>query len=199
MNKILLKGKVYTQPQITHTNHGENFLEFALEVKRKSEVSDMLPITISERLIKCSEGDFVEIVGEIRTFNKIENEKSRLIITVFAKEVRNLECEEYANEVNIQGFICKPVICRTTPLSDRKIADVLLAVNGRNNRVAYIPSIAWNRDAQFASELPIGTEINVSGKLQSRNYEKLLENGEVETRTAIELCIKNLSKIEKGE
>lgn len=197
-NFIKLKGIVHTQPKFSHTTHGENFLEFTLEVKRKSEVSDLLPITISERLIKCNQGEFLEILGEVRTFNKFENEKSRLIITVFAKEVRVLECEEYENSVELNGFICKPVTSRTTPLSDRKIADVLIAVNGRNNRVAYIPSIAWNKDSVWLAEQPVGTELNIAGRLQSRNYQKNFD-GQIEERTAIELCIKSVNKIEKGE
>lgn len=206
-NFIKLKGRLNLENAKTFTSYGEQFVEYKLEVARNSGVTDILPI-VSKNNIGISHNKFVEIIGELRTRNELQDGKNRLIITVFAKEVRLLEGEEYANEVELQGFICKPPILRELPNDENKtyneekpkrlICDMLLAVNNKYGRSYYIPTISFNRDATFVSTLLVGTEISVSGKLQSRNYQKNID-GQIEERTVIELCIKNLSNIEKGE
>lgn len=131
-----------------------------------------------------------------------------MIITVFVKEVRALECEEYENSVELQGFLCRQPILRELPNDENKtyneekpkrlICDMLLAVNSKYNKAYYIPTIAFGRDSKWIAEQAVGTEISICGRLQSRAYQKNID-GQIEERIAIELCIKNLNKIEKGE
>ena len=210
-NHLVLVGKVTSDKKFSHEIYGESFYIFDLEVARLSGNSDIIPITISERLILEKEleiGDKVAIEGQFRSYNSYENEKNRLILTVFAKDV--IEVEEkpedednemvkkdmVTNEVVLIGYICKKPIYRQTPFG-REISDILLAVNRAYNKSDYIPCIAWGRNARFCQNLEVGSQVKVVGRVQSRTYEKKHEDGTVETRVAYEVSIGSLEVIEE--
>ena len=212
-NYLTLVGKVTGEKKFSHEIYGESFYVFNLEIPRLSGNSDIIPITVSERLIKedtLTEGKKLLIKGQFRSYNSYENEKNRLILTVFAKDIveveENDEEEEnemvrkdtITNEVVLVGYICKKPIYRQTPFG-REISDLLLAVNRAYNKSDYIPCIAWGRNARFCQNLEVGTEVKVVGRVQSRNYEKKHEDGTVETRVAYEVSIGSLEVIEEKD
>ena len=210
-NYLTLVGKVTGEKRFSHEIYGESFYLFNLSIPRLSGNSDIIPITISERLIKedtLQEGKKLVIKGQFRSYNSYQNEKNRLILTVFAKdivEVNETENEEendiarkdiITNEVVLIGYICKKPIYRQTPFG-REIADVLLAVNRSYNKSDYIPCIAWGRNARFCQNLEVGSQVKVVGRVQSRSYEKKYEDGTSETRVAYEVSIGSLEVIEE--
>ena len=203
-NYILLVGQVTSEKRFSHEIYGESFYNFDLEIPRLSGISDIIPITISERLIAnfdLSIGKKVVIEGQFRSYNTYEDSRSRLILTVFVKEIREKgEDEEIKvpNEVQLIGHICRKPIYRKTPFG-REIADILVAVNRAYNKSDYIPCITWGRNARFCEDMPIGTELKLVGRVQSRPYEKKHEDGTVETRTAYEVSISSLEFVNKEE
>ena len=207
-NHIILVGKVTREKTFSHEIYGESFYTFNVEVPRLSQNSDIIPITVSERLITdfdLSIGKEIVIDGQFRSYNTYENERSRLVLTVFAKEIsEKVEVEEedekdsISNEVTLIGYICKKPIYRKTPFG-REIADVLLAVNRAYNKSDYIPCIAWGRNARFCENLAVGTAVKVVGRVQSRAYEKKYEDGTVETRIAYEVSVGSMEVIEKKD
>ena len=200
-NVAIVVGKISKFPIITHQIEGENFYDFEVEVERLSKAKDIIPVTISERSIDVNDfklGDRVKLIGQYRSHNKNIEEKNKLILHFFAKEIEKTELQD-KNDVRLTGFICKTPVFRTTPFN-REICDVLLAVNRPNNhRSDYIPCILWGRNARFVSNLPIGSKIEVSGRIQSRQYTKKLENEEVEERTAYEVSCNMVALMEKGK
>ena len=197
-NIAKVAGRVFTQPKSTHMIEGEAFYEFILEVKRLSSVYDYIPVTISERVLQgCPEimqGDEIGILGEFRSYNKLENEKSKLILNVFARDVYlgdEVELLGESNSVKITGYICKQPVYRTTPFK-REICDVLLAVNRRNGKSDYLPCIFWGRNAKFMEAQEIGVKVQIDGRIQSRVYTKKLEDGSSEERTAYEISVSTL-------
>ena len=205
-NHLVLVGKIVSDKSYSHEIYGEKFYVFNLEVVRLSSTVDIIPITVSERLLTgmdLSIGKKVTVEGQFRSYNNYENEKNRLILTVFAKEItETLEVEEdkeeVTNEVTLVGYICKKPIYRQTPFG-REIADVLLAVNRAYNKSDYIPSIAWGRNARFCQNIEVGTEVKITGRIQSRTYEKKHEDGSSETRVAYEVSIASMEIVEKDE
>ena len=202
-NYIAIMGKIETDPVFSHEVYGEGFYTFNVSVDRLSEAYDILPITISERLIDLNSleiGADLTINGQIRSYNSFDSEegRNRLILTVFSKNIimdSTLHEEfENPNEVILNGYICKPPIFRTTPFG-REIADVLLAVNRSYNKSDYIPCIAWGRNAKFVSNLEVGENIKVHGRMQSRGYQKKLENGEILEKTAYEVSINKIEEL----
>ena len=197
-NNLVLIGKIVSEKNYSHEIYGEKFYIFNLEVQRLSSTTDIIPITISERLITNFDltiGKQVEIEGQFRSYNNYENERNRLVLTVFAKEIKEINEEEpeekVTNEVILVGYVCKKPIYRQTPFG-REIADILLAVNRAYNKSDYIPCIAWGRNARFCENIEVGTEVRISGRVQSRNYEKKHEDGTVETRVAYEVSIASM-------
>ena len=207
-NHLVLVGKVTSDKKFSHEIYGESFYIFDLEVARLSGNSDIIPITISERLILEKEleiGDKVAIEGQFRSYNSYENEKNRLILTVFAKDIKYLSeedeensTEKVSNEVTLIGYICKKPIYRQTPFG-REISDILLAVNRAYNKSDYIPAIAWGRNARFCQNIEVGTKVKITGRVQSRNYEKKFEDGTTQTRTAYEVSISSLEIVNEDE
>ena len=204
-NHLTLKGKVVTEKKVSHEIYGETFYIFNLEVVRLSTSTDIIPITVSERLITDLEltiGKEVYVEGQFRSYNNYENEKNKLILTVFAKEIRETseeDAEASSNEVELVGYVCKKPIYRQTPFG-REIADVLLAVNRAYNKSDYIPCIAWGRNARFCQNIEVGTEVNLIGRVQSRTYEKKFEDGTTETRIAYEVSVSSMEiLVEKEE
>ncbi len=202
-NQIKLIGTIVSDKSFSHEVYGEGFYSFDLEVPRLSDTSDVIPVIVSERLIAGFDfhiGQKVVIDGQYRSYNNMENEKNKLVLTVFVKEIR-LQTEEDANansnEIILNGFICKKPIYRTTPFG-REIADVLLAVNRAYNKSDYIPCIAWGRNARFCQSLEVGKSVKVWGRIQSRQYEKKLDNGNSEIRRAYEVSVSKM-ELDKAE
>ena len=196
-NLIKLAGTVVSEKTFSHEVYGEGFYSFDLEVPRLSENFDIIPVTVSERLlagIDFKMGQKVVIDGQFRSYNNYENEKNKLVLTVFVKEIRE-QTEEDANvnpnEIMLNGFICKKPIYRTTPFG-REIADILLAVNRAYNKSDYIPCIAWGRNARYCQNLGIGENVKIWGRIQSRQYEKKFEDGTSEIRRAYEVSISKM-------
>lgn len=203
-NKIELCGVIASVPKLNHQIYGENFYGFCLSCSRKSTEKDMLPIIVSDRLVEIKDlqvGEKILVKGQVRTFNKhISDDKRKLLIMVFARDVREVEEEsesapEFNNNVKLSGYICKPPVYRVTP-KGREIADVLIAVNRMYGKADYIPCITWGRNARYAGDIDVGTRIDVEGRLQSREYTKKLDDGTEEIRTAYEISV---SRIEESE
>lgn len=200
-NEVRVLGKIETPLQFSHEVYGEGFYSFVLNVKRLSDISDFILITVSERLlsgISMEIGNYVEINGQFRSYNNYNNKERKLILTVFAKDLIPIPLEEASKNLNyifLNGFICKPPAYRTTPFG-REITDLLLAVNRQYNKSDYIPCIAWGRNARFASELTVGSHIKIWGRVQSREYQKKISEEELINKTAYEISI---SKMEEGE
>ena len=205
-NHITLVGKVTSEKRFSHEIYGEKFYMFDLSIPRLSGNADNIPITISERLLTENElpiDSKISVQGQFRSYNCYQGEKNRLILTVFAKEVEFMENQEEeipvgkditTNEVVLDGYICKKPIYRKTPFG-REIADILLAVNRSYNKSDYIPCIAWGRNAKFCETVPVGAEIRIIGRVQSREYEKKHEDGTVEPRVAYEVSIASLELV----
>ena len=193
-NNVYLCGTVSTPPKYSHELYGEGFYEFSLCVLRLSGQSDYIPVTVSERLmsgVDLSEGAEVALNGQFRSYNKIENAKSKLMLTVFVRDFVAAEEGKNPNTAELLGYICKPPVYRTTPFN-REICDVLLAVNRAYNKSDYIPCIAWGRNARFVRDIEVGQKIFVTGRIQSREYTKKLSETESEVRVAYELSIGKL-------
>ena len=203
-NYLVLIGKIISDKTFSHEIYGESFYIFNLEVPRLSGNEDIIPITISERLIANFDltiGRKVVIEGQFRSYNSYENERNRLVLTVFAKDIidyKEEQEENVSNEVVLNGYVCKKPIYRKTPFG-REISDILLAVNRAYNKSDYIPCIAWGRNARFCENMEVGTEVKVVGRVQSRTYEKKFEDGRTEQRVAYEVSIGSLEVIDKDE
>lgn len=197
-NNVELWGKVVTNPVYSHTVIDEKFYEFNLEVPRLSESSDVIPITISEKLFKKDElveNSIISLNGQFRSYNKLLDGKSKLMLTVFVRELTEVDTSKNPNLITLKGFLCKEPIFRTTPFK-REITDILLAVNRAYNKSDYIPCIAWGRNAKFVKDLPVGTKLNLEGRIQSREYQKKLSDEEVVNKTAYEISISKVNIIE---
>ena len=209
-NHIILVGKVTSEKSFSHEIYGEKFYIFNLNVPRLSGSDDVIPITISERLMP--NGDLalnskIVIEGQFRSYNNYTDGKNKLVLTVFAKDLKFLEDQEaeiearkdfVSNEVTLIGYICKKPIYRQTPFG-REIADILLAVNRAYSKSDYIPCIAWGRTARFCENMEVGTEIKLVGRVQSRKYEKKYEDGTAEEKTAYEVSVSSLEVVNKED
>ena len=209
-NYLTLVGEVTGEKRFSHEIYGEKFYFFDLSIKRLSGNADIIPITVSERIVNdemLAIGKELLIKGQFRSYNSYENERNRLILTVFAKDIIEVEEPEESemakkdmitNEVVLVGYVCKKPIYRQTPFG-REIADLLLAVNRAYNKSDYIPSIAWGRNARFCQNLEVGTQVKIIGRVQSRTYEKKFEDGTSETKVAYEVSIGSLEVINSEE
>ena len=211
-NYLTLVGEVTGEKRFSHEIYGERFYIFDLVIPRLSGNADIIPVTVSERLITeemLIPGKKLMVKGQFRSYNSYENEKNKLILTVFAKDiVEVVENKEEENEMSLKdtitnqvvviGYICKKPIYRQTPFG-REIADLLLAVNRAYNKSDYIPTIAWGRNARFCQNLEVGTQVKIVGRVQSRQYEKKFEDGTSEMRVAYEVSIGSLEIINEEE
>ncbi len=200
-NKVYVSGEIVSDSTFSHEVYGEGFYEFFVKVMRLSGQADILPITVSERLIAGGElqkGKYISAIGQFRSYNKIENGKSRLMLTVFVRELVDKDPDRNPNNVLLSGYICKPPVYRTTPFN-REIADVLVAVNRAYNKSDYIPCIAWGRNARFVKSLAVGDRIAVSGRIQSREYQKKLSETESKTMVAYEVSVSKLAAFDERE
>lgn len=193
-NKVIISGTILQEMKLNYEKLGEKFFEYMVQVERLSGAYDILPIMISERLIvnrDMTTGDEINIIGQLRSYNRIVDGKSKLILMIFAQAFLE-EKPKNPNEIFLNGYICKPTNYRTTPLN-REIADLLIAVNRDYKKSDYVPCIAWGRNARFVKEIKVGDKISLCGRIQSREYQKKLSETETKTMTAYEVSISSLS------
>jgi len=200
-NQATIIGTVEDELAFSHQVYGEKFYIFTLKVPRLSGTHDLIKVLASERLLddcSCSRGDFIEIDGQFRSYNSSDSATNRLILTVFAKDIRPADESESKNPnaLFLDGFICKEPIYRTTPFG-REITDMLLAVNRTYNKSDYIPIIAWGRNARYCKNFEVGAHVRVYGRIQSRTYQKKLSEEEVITKTAYEVSVNRLERVEE--
>lgn len=200
-NQVSIVGEIISDFQYSHEVYGEGFNMVEVAVSRLSNFSDYIPLMISERLIDTSQsyiGQKVYVTGQFRSYNRHEELKNRLVLSVFVREIEFIEEETEemkSNQILLDGYICKDPIYRKTPLG-REIADLLVAVNRSYGKSDYIPCICWGRNARFAARFEVGVHVQIWGRIQSREYVKRLNEDEVEKRTAYEVSV---SKIEYME
>lgn len=192
MNEITLSG-IIEKIELSHSKLSEKFYCIQLKSFRQSGTADYIKCIASEvHANNLRTGMLVNLSGNVRTRNFNDGKKSRLDIYVFVNDIECFDPENFRtydnNCVLLDGFICKKPIVRDTPLG-RKIADVLLAVNGNFGKSSYIPCIIWGRNADRVAMCEVGTEIKLKGRLQSREYVKKLEDGAEEIRTAYEVSV----------
>ncbi len=203
-NSVKLVGKVASEKSFSHEMYGEGFYNIDLEVPRLSDSIDILPVTVSERLMvdmDLSIGQYVIIEGQLRSYNRYIDNNNRLVLTIFAKDIyipnedELIEFLRKPNEIYLDGYICKKPIYRTTPFG-REITDILIAVNRSYNKSDYIPCIAWGRNARFCEKMLVGDHIKLWGRIQSREYQKKLPTGEIERKIAFEVSVSKLEYVE---
>lgn len=204
-NVATVSGKIISEPVFGHEVYGEGFYYFDIQVKRLSESHDIIPITVSERLADCSEykiGRYIEVDGQFRSYNAVQdNGATKLMLTVFARDVifcEETERETDTNSVELNGYVCKPPIYRTTPFN-REITDFLLAVNRSYNKSDYIPCIAWGRNARFCGKRTVGENVRVMGRMQSRTYQKKFPDGTVLDKVAYEVSVSQIELLKTEE
>lgn len=193
-NSLVLCGVIETQPVLDHEVFGENFYRMELSVPRLSGAQDLLPVTISERLLnsQVTPGVRIGIVGQLRSYNKVMGGAGRLLLTAFAQRLTAPDDAENPNIIHLTGAICKPPAFRTTPFG-REITDLMLAVNRAFGKSDYIPCIAWGRTARYAAGLGVGDKLEVQGRFQSREYQKQMPDGAVVNRVAYEVSLSRLT------
>ena len=198
-NLVNLRGELDDNLEFSHEIFGEKFYNTKIKINRLSDSYDVLPITVSDRLLQdidFENNKFVSVVGQLRSYNKNINNKNRLVLTVFAREIKQLESVEDSKDPNsifLDGYICKSPVYRKTPLG-REITDLLVAINRPYNKSDYIPSIVWGRNAKFAKSQKIGDRIQMWGRVQSREYEKKIDDGQVLKKVAYEVSISKIKK-----
>lgn len=195
-NKVFISGEVASEPKFSHEVYGENFFEFDLKVPRLSDSFDKIPVTISERLIGDNDirvGSKICGNGQFRSYNKLVDGKSKLMLTVFIREIVPYVETENPNYIEITGYVCKEPVFRRTPFK-REISDVLLAVNRSYNKSDYLPCIAWGRNARFVKNFCVGDKVTVTGRIQSRDYQKKI-NDELITKTAYEVSLNRIELV----
>lgn len=193
-NRVYLYGLVVSNPSTSDDYYGSDYCNLQISVQRLSSIVDTIPITIHKDLVNqynIKLGDHLGVIGEFRSYNKIENNRSRLMLSVFVNEITDNMDTNNPNLIELSGYICKIPVYRTTPFN-REIADLLIACNRSGNKSDYLPAIAWGRNARFAKNIMVGEQIHISGRLQSREYQKRLEDGSIQTRTAYEISINQI-------
>ena len=198
-NQVTIMGKVATEFSFSHEVFGEGFYMVEVEVKRLSNSEDRIPLMISERLIDVTQdytGEYIMVHGQFRSYNRHEEQKNRLVLSVFVREISFMEEEPDGTKTNsiwLDGYICKEPIYRKTPLG-REIADLLLAVNRPYGKSDYIPCICWGRNARYASGFEVGEHVQLLGRIQSREYVKRISDTETEMRVAYEVSVSKMEK-----
>lgn len=203
-NQVTIMGEIISHLTYSHEIFGEGFYMMDIRVMRLSESYDVIPVMVSERLLDINgdyTGMYVCINGQFRSYNRHEERKNRLVLSVFARElsfIEEMEESSKTNQIYLDGYICKEPVYRKTPLG-REIADVLLAVNRPYGKSDYIPCICWGRNARYASTFKIGERCEVWGRIQSREYMKKLEDEQVEKRVAFEVSVSKLELMQQAE
>ena len=206
-NQVSITGKIVTGFTFSHQVYGEGFYTMDLLVKRLSDSEDRIPVMVSERLVDVTQdyvGQYVEIHGQFRSYNRHEGVKNKLILSIFVREMQFIEEEEIpeeqarTNQIFLDGYVCKPPVYRKTPLG-REIADILVAVNRPYGKSDYIPCIAWGRNARYASTIEVGGHLQIWGRVQSREYTKKISEEQVEKRVAYEVSVSKIDVVEEEE
>lgn len=206
-NRVNIIGEVVSDFTFSHEVFGEGFYLVDVSVSRLSNMSDVIPLMVSERLIDVTKdyrGMVIEATGQFRSYNRHEGEKNRLVLSIFVREFQFVENDEdlkdqsKSNQIFLDGYICKVPVYRKTPLG-REIADVLIAVNRPYGKSDYIPCIAWGRNARYASSFEVGDHIQVWGRIQSREYTKKISDEESEKRIAYEVSVSKIEMIDSNE
>lgn len=196
-NQVTVMGEIVSEFSFSHEIFGEGFYMVDVSVKRLSESYDIIPVMVSERLLDVSNsyiGMLICVNGQFRSYNRHEERKNRLVLSVFAREIEFVDCVEESsrtNQIFLDGYICKEPIYRKTPLG-REIADLLLAVNRPYGKSDYIPCICWGRNARYANNFKVGERCAIWGRIQSREYMKKIDEEHVEKRTAFEVSVSKL-------
>ena len=200
-NQVSIVGTIVSDFRYSHEVYGEGFYMVDVSVNRLSNFVDIIPVMVSERIVDVTEnydGRLIYVQGQFRSYNRHEEKKNRLVLSVFARELEFIEEESdelKSNQIYLDGYICKEPIYRKTPLG-REIADLLIAVNRSYGKSDYIPCICWGRNARFASGFEVGSHVEIWGRIQSREYVKKINEDETEKRIAYEVSV---SKIERFE
>jgi primosomal replication protein N len=200
-NQVQIMGRIVSGFSFSHEVFGEGFYMVDVSVQRLSNSSDIIPVMISDRLIDVTqdyEGEYIQIFGQFRSYNRHDEKKNKLVLSVFARELSFVEEDNdkvKSNQIFLDGYICKTPVYRRTPLG-REIADMLLAVNRPYGKSDYIPCICWGRNARFASGFEVGGHVQVWGRIQSREYVKKLEDESTERRIAYEVSVGKLEYLE---
>lgn len=203
-NQVRVMGEIVSDFSFSHEIFGEGFYMVDIRVERLSESVDVIPVMVSERLIDVTEdlkGYYVAINGQFRSYNRHEERKNKLVLSVFAREIEfvdEIEESSKTNQIFLDGYICKEPIYRKTPLG-REIADLLLAVNRPYGKSDYIPCICWGRNARYANNFVVGERCGVWGRIQSREYVKKLDEENIEKRVAYEVSVSKLELLEMEE
>jgi len=200
-NQVTITGEIITDFRYSHEVFGEGFYMVDISVNRLSNFSDHIPLMVSERLIDTEQsyiGQYITVNGQFRSYNRHEEKKNRLVLSVFVREldfVDEIPDGEKSNQIFLDGYICKDPIYRKTPLG-REIADLLIAVNRSYGKSDYIPCICWGRNARYASGFEIGGHVQVNGRIQSREYVKKVAENETEKRIAYEISVNKIEYVE---
>ena len=200
-NQVSVMGRIASQFTFSHQVFGEGFYTVDLLVKRLSDSEDIIPLMVSERLMDVTqdyEGEYIQVQGQFRSYNRHEEKKNRLVLSVFVREVSFVEEEDESiktNQIILDGYICKPPVYRKTPLG-REIADLLIAVNRPYGKSDYIPCICWGRNARYASAFQVGGHVLLWGRIQSREYMKRVGETETEKRVAYEVSVSKLEYVD---
>lgn len=203
-NRVSIIGEIVSDFRYSHQVYGEGFYIVDVSVNRLSDLTDIVPLMVSERLVDVTQsyiGKLVEARGQFRSYNRHEENKNRLVLSIFVREWEFVDENPEAgktNQIFLDGYICKPPVYRKTPLG-REIADLLIAVNRPYSKSDYIPCIAWGRNARFASGFEVGSRIQVWGRVQSRDYVKKINDEELEKHTAYEVSVSKLEYLSDME
>ena len=194
-NKVYVYGEIVSNAEFSHEVYGEGFYNMTIKIERLSSQCDFIPITISERILReegLKVGDMVALKGQFRSYNKQIDGKSKLALTIFVREIVP-KIENYpTNVIELAGYICKEPIYRTTPFN-REICDVLIAVNRAYNKSDYIPCIAWGRNARFVKSINVGEKVVLQCRIQSREYQKKIDDYTIENKIAYEISISKIA------
>ena len=203
-NRVSIIGEVVSEFQFSHEVFGEGFYLVNVSVDRLSDMVDIIPLMISERLIDVTKdyrGMKIEVSGQFRSYNRHEGLKNKLILSIFVRELQFVEDDDMpqeqskSNQIYLDGYVCKPPIYRKTPLG-REIADILIAVNRPYGKSDYIPCICWGRNARYASSFEVGSHVEVYGRIQSREYIKKIGEEQTEKRVAYEVSVNKIEFLE---
>lgn len=200
-NQVTIIGEVVSEFEFSHEVYGEGFYLVDVAVSRLSDSVDYIPLMVSERLIDVTQsyiGETIMVSGQFRSYNRHEEKKNRLILSVFVRElefVDEIEDDVKSNQIFLDGYICKEPIYRKTPLG-REIADLLVAVNRSYGKSDYIPCICWGRNARYASSFEVGSHVEVYGRIQSREYIKKIAEDQTEKRVAYEVSVNKIEFLE---
>jgi len=200
-NQVIIAGEIVSGFTYSHEVYGEGFYMVEVAVNRLSNYADYIPVMVSERLIDVTEnyeGQYISVAGQFRSYNRHEEKKNRLVLSVFAREIEftgEPGEDVKSNQIFLDGYICKEPIYRKTPLG-REIADLLIAVNRSYGKSDYIPSICWGRNARYAAGFAVGEHVQIWGRIQSREYVKKLNEFETEKRIAYEVSVSKIDCID---